>query len=379
MTCGAETLHAPMVLNVGFQYHSGQSLFFDTNHMDAIVVNATALDRSGALNILKQFVENIPDDNHEWLVFVPGNVSLRTANRHVRLKSVFGVKPMHKRLWWDAFGLNSWLKKHDVNPIACISLQNTGFRVSKKNIPHFIYYHQSLPFYPYHWNPLKGPERILWFYKNIYPFFVRLFLRKETVVFAQLDFIKKGFVKRFNHRPEKVEVYSPSVAKVSNGASLATLLPDRLHLFYPATAHFYKNHSVLYEALKRLGGKAHLYVTVPSAEEYVTSTGVIPFEQVCAMYRTCDALVFPSYIETFGLPLLEAAQTGMPILAADVPYAREVLAGYDGVKFVPYDDSGAWAEAIAKMEKGKRYAPIDVSDRRGWNHLFESIMNTISL
>jgi len=346
--------------------------------MDAIIVNATALDRSGALSILKQFVENISDDNHEWLIFIQGNVSLQTTKTNVYLEPIVGVKPMHKRLWWDAFGLNSWLKKHDINPIACISLQNTGFRVSRKNIPHFIYYHQSLPFYPYNWNPLKGQERTLWFYKNIYPFFVKLFLCKDTIVFTQLDFIKKGFVKRFTHRPEKVEVYSPSVAKMSGVAYSEISLSNSINLFYPATDLFYKNHNVLYEALRILKGKAQLYVTIPSEGENVTSMGVLPFEQVCAMYYQCDALVFPSYIETFGLPLLEAAQTGMPIIAADIPYAREVLAEYNGVKFVPFNDPGAWANAIAKIEKGKRYKPIDISDRPGWRNLFESIINKIS-
>lgn len=345
--------------------------------MNAIVVNATALDRSGAFNILKQFIENIPNDNHEWLIFIPENVSIQNTKNNVHLEPIVGVKPMHKRLWWDALGLDRWLKRHGIEPLACISLQNTGFRVSKKSIPHFIYYHQSIPFYPYHWNPFKGQEKTLWFYKNIYPFFIRLFLHKDTTIFVQLDFIKKGFVERFGHRSEKVEVYSPAVVTVSHETSSDPSLTDNLNLFYPATAHFYKNHIVLYKAIKKFNSKVHLYVTVPSNEEYVTSTGVIPFEQMCAMYRKCDALVFPSYIETLGLPLLEAAQTGLPIIAADVPYAHEVLSGYDGVEFVPFNDPEAWAKAIAKIEKGKRYKPIDISDRPGWKNLFESITKSL--
>ena len=107
------------------------------------------------------------------------------------------------------------------------------------------------------------------------------------------------------------------------------------------------------------------------------STGVIPFEYVCAMYRQCDALVFPSYIETFGLPLLEAALVGMPIIAADLPYAHEVLDGYEGVKFVPYDQPQMWKDAIQALEKGKRYKPIDISKRPGWDELFKTILSEI--
>ncbi len=342
-----------------------------------IVVNATALDRSGALSILKQFVENIPDDNHEWLIFIPENVSIQNRKTYVRLEPVFDVKPMHKRLWWDAFGLDRWLKRHYIEPLACISLQNTGFRVSKKNIPYFIYYHQSIPFYPYHWNPFKGQERGLWFYKNIYPFFVELFLRKETIVFVQLDFIKRGFVRRYRHPESNVKVFSPSVVSIPDEVSSEIKLSNSLNLFYPASGYFYKSHKVVYDALNIVDRKVVLYVTVPADGKKVISTGVIPFEEVCWMYRNCDALLFPSYIETFGLPLLEAAKTGMPIIAADLPYACEVLAGYNGVNFVPFNDSGAWANAIAQIEKGKRYKPIDISDRPGWNILFELIINKI--
>lgn len=343
---------------------------------DYIVVNATALDTSGALSILKQFIENIPNDNHSWLVFTSEKIILSPRALNINLQPIKGVKSMPRRFWWDAIGLNLWLKKNDVNPIASVSLQNTGFHVSKK-IPQFIYYHQSLPFYPYKWNPLKRTERLLWFYKNIYPFFVKLFLKKDTVVFTQLEYIKKGFLKKFNHTPDKVEIYSPAVTKEKLESINDINLSENINLFYPATGHFYKNHSVVYKALKKLEGKATLYVTIPTDEKYVKSTGVLPFEDVCEMYHQCDALVFPSYIETFGLPLLEAAQTGLPIIAADLPYAREVLKGYEGVIYVKYDDSSAWAKAIEKIEKGKRFTHLDISSRPGWKDLFSSIESSL--
>jgi len=39
--------------------------------------------------------------------------------------------------------------------------------------------------------------------------------------------------------------------------------------------------------------------------------------------------LFPSYIETFGLPLIEAAAFGLPIGVANEAYAHEVLKGYN--------------------------------------------------
>lgn len=346
--------------------------------LSCIVVNATALDRSGALSILRQFIDNIPENNVDWLVFIPYNVDIDNKKRNVRLQHIKGVKSLFNRFLWDVYGLNKWLRRNGVVPIAIISLQNTGFRVSQKGIPHFIYYHQSLPFFSFTWNPFKRSERALWFYKHIYPFFVKLFLNKETKIFVQLDFIKKGFARRFGHNENMIEVYTPSVASVPAVANLPFQFDaDSVNIFFPASGLFYKNHKVVFDALKSIRRPTKFYVTIPSIEPNVISTGVMPFESVCAMYRNCDALVYPSFIETFGLPLIEAAMTGMPIIAADLPYAREVLAGYEGAVFVDYTNPDAWTNAIENIEKGKRFQPIDISGRPGWEKLFTSVLNSL--
>lgn len=346
-----------------------------------IVVNATALDRSGALSILRQFVEYIPVDDRKWLIFVSPAISISSNNPNVRIEPIEGVKPMHRRLWWDAFGFKKWLKKNNIEPVAAVSLQNTGFNVGKK-VPSYIYYHQSLPFFPFSWNPLKKQERTFWFYKIIYPFFVNLFLKKDTRIFVQLEFIKDGFAKRFKHPKELIGVYSPSVTVPKETKGSEAVATDVLRLLYPAMPHFYKNHRVIKEALEITDTNVEVLFTIPPdnqtyGDERIKLIGMQPYDHICGLYRTCDALLFPSYIETYGLPLLEAAMTGMPIIAADLPYAREVLSGYDGVTFIPYNDPQAWANVIEKIEKGMRFNPIDVASRPGWKELFQQIEKEI--
>jgi glycosyltransferase involved in cell wall biosynthesis len=43
------------------------------------------------------------------------------------------------------------------------------------------------------------------------------------------------------------------------------------------------------------------------------------------LYFTCPYLIFPSLMESFGLPLLEAAESGMKILASDLPFVYDVV------------------------------------------------------
>lgn len=347
---------------------------------DYIIVNATALDKGGALTILKQFVENIPGDaDRQWLIFIPDSISLDSPSKNIRLEPIVGIKPMHKRLWWDTFGIIRWLKRNNVNPIGAISLQNTGFRVGKC-VPSFIYYHQSIPFSPFSWSPFKRAERTFWFYKSIYPLFVRLFLTNNTHVYVQLEYIKEEFTKKFNHPADKIEVYLPNTIMPATHKNEST--SDSLQLFYPAMGHFYKNHKVIVKALRYIDRDIEVSFTTAAPENQqhdkrINYLGELPFEKVCEMYSTSDALLFPSCIETFGLPLIEAAMTGIPIIAADLPFAREVLKNYEGATFVGFDDAKGWAAAINRLEKSRRVNPINLNNKPGWKKLFQSLLQKI--
>lgn len=52
------------------------------------------------------------------------------------------------------------------------------------------------------------------------------------------------------------------------------------------------------------------------------------------LYNTSDCLIFPSKLETWGLPISEMKFFGKPILIADELYAKETVGGYDKVQFL---------------------------------------------
>jgi glycosyltransferase involved in cell wall biosynthesis len=59
------------------------------------------------------------------------------------------------------------------------------------------------------------------------------------------------------------------------------------------------------------------------------------------------ALLMPSLIEGFGLPVAEALALGTPALVSDIPAHRE--AGGTGATYLPPSDSAAWVDAISSM------------------------------
>ncbi|WP_432830731.1 glycosyltransferase family 4 protein [Dactylosporangium sp. CA-092794] len=70
----------------------------------------------------------------------------------------------------------------------------------------------------------------------------------------------------------------------------------------------------------------------------------VPEELLGAVYAEAAVLAYPSLVEGFGLPVLEAMAAGTPVIASDVPALREI--GGDAAAYVPPGDSTAWAATI---------------------------------
>jgi glycosyltransferase involved in cell wall biosynthesis len=61
-------------------------------------------------------------------------------------------------------------------------------------------------------------------------------------------------------------------------------------------------------------------------DETVHFVGLVPNDQIHSLYRSADVFAFPSWAETFGIPLVEAMACGVPVVAADIEVNREVAA-----------------------------------------------------
>ncbi len=350
-----------------------------------IVVNATALRTSGALIVLKQFLKAIPIDNYLYIIFIDESVQLETSS-NVKMIPL-NKRSFFKRFLWDACGLRKWLQKNNIKPYATISLQNTNFRVDGI-CSNYIYYHQPMPFYPYKWSPFKPKERTLWFYKNIYPFFVKLFINSKTEIFVQLNYIKEEFVKKYNINQDKIHVVFPKI-EIPKPEKKSQIVIDKqkFNFFYPATPFIYKNHVVLFNAFSLidslLSKKIVLYLTCNKEDldiEYsfenieIIYLGLLPHNEVIWVWEEVNGCLFPSYIETLGLPLIEAASVGKPIIASDLAYSKEVLEGYNGASFVDYQDAKAWGNEILKLISNPTvYTPLKKESKDSWNEFFKII------
>ena len=79
----------------------------------------------------------------------------------------------------------------------------------------------------------------------------------------------------------------------------------------------------------------------------VEMLGEVAPAQLAELYRACALFVFPSTVETFGMPLVEAMASGAPIVSSDAAAMPEVL-GEAALFFQP-GDTAAMAARLAEV------------------------------
>lgn len=85
----------------------------------------------------------------------------------------------------------------------------------------------------------------------------------------------------------------------------------------------------------------------PSLQERVIEFGELSDGEIRLLIRRARALLFPSFAEGLGLPLMEAAALRTPVIASDLPACREA-AGSDAVFLDPLDGA-AWRREILAL------------------------------
>lgn len=338
--------------------------------MKVIVINNPAAKNGGALSILRGVLEKLSLLKCNRIFYVIASLEelkkYETENIRIIIIKPQGIKD---RILWDNFLLKKFLKEKYINPAFFISLQNTGVNLDKK-IFQVLYYHQAISVVDLKWNLLKKNERQYWLYKNIYPFFIKKNLDKVRKVIVQTEWIKKNFSEKFRYPLGSIIVTKPTLEEIDVNKIVKTS-KVKYRIFYPAEPLIYKNHKIIIEALGELensqkkeieciftfkkGDSFEIdnLISKYELEKNIKLIGRIEYEKVLEFYKSSDLLVFPSYLESLGLPLLEAKKFNMIILAADLEYSREILSDYKNVIFIKSFDKKMWKEKI--WEKALKY------------------------
>lgn len=303
----------------------------------------------GALTILKQYHEKAMQDvENEW-IFVVSKPELEESKNVKVLRFPWVKKSWFMRLFFDKVFAKTLIKKY--SPDKILSLQNTT--INTKKCFQELYVHQSIPFSDKRFFIRENFK--FWMYQNVIGKMIIKSVRKADSVIVQTKWMKEAVVQSSKVDESKVKIQPP---KMNINTDVRYEKTEQINFFYPANSSVYKNHKLIYEAVKLLRKKGYkdfkVYLTIQKPdidcsefEENIEFCGYMNKEQVNEHYKK-SALLFPSYIETFGLPLLEARTYGCPVIASNCAFSREVLDGYEKAEFFDPFSSEALSAAVIK-------------------------------
>ncbi|MCM3610418.1 glycosyltransferase [Planococcus sp. MERTA32b] len=337
-----------------------------------ILVNATSLASGGGLTVLNQFMADLSKEYEGketiFYVFVPDTYKEHHPQEHIHCHKNKDNPFYRNRNYWNLRGLKKWVKHEDIEVDELFSLQNYyPFGFNSRKIFKRLYLHQPIPFFDYKWRFFRNEERKLWFYQNIYYQLIKSSVRKSGQVIVQTNWFKRQIIKKTGIDEELVLVDKPAFNHIDPGHySKIEGLKGSKRLFFPADDYAYKNHEILFKAMNILVNgprqrkdivlyftldknnvMARRYMKEYKVEENIILTGKLSYEKVMCYYLTVDVLLFPSKVETFGMPLLESKAFGLPIIASDLDLYREVIGETEQtVAYCTYDDEQQWAQTI---------------------------------
>lgn len=324
--------------------------------MRTLVVDVAA-DSGGALTILNQYYNELLKDKNNDYIFCTSLVNEYEDTDNIKiLRFPWVKKSWFYRLWFDYVYSHKLIKKYKIDKV--LSLQNIILPCSK--IYQTLYLHQSLPYSNYKFSIFENKK--FWIYQNIIGKLIHKSVKKSDRVIVQTQWMKNAVIQLDGISEKKIEVIPPKieieVLEFFDKKNFNNMF------FYPASNFIYKNHKVILDAILKLKNQNvnnfSIVFTLKFNElseeckeiynkvkENVILLGSITHEEVMNYYRE-SVLIFSSYIETFGLPILEARMTNTPIIACDMPYAREILDGYEKVDYFDVLSSDELSKLIKK-------------------------------
>ena len=166
-------------------------------------------------------------------------------------------------------------------------------------------------------------------------------LNNADVIVVQTNAMRALVSKRFR-RDATVAPFLPDSMPAANGPVPRD--STRNAFLYVASGDPHKNHLRLVDAWRLLGEsgvRPPLWLTIDPARypglvariEHVaavhglqiTNFGLLARSDLHGLYANAAALVYPSLVESYGLPLLEARAAGLPLITGELDYVRDIV------------------------------------------------------
>lgn len=175
----------------------------------------------------------------------------------------------------------------------------------------------------------------------VYKYVNKIVAKKSRVIITPSEFVKNDIVEFAKINPDKITVTPEAADRILEKPEPVQELIDKKYIMYVGRHQSHKNLEQLIKAhQKLLAINPDLFLAVAGKKDRVTKileknidskgyrnilfTGFVSEGQLRWMYENCEAYVFPSLSEGFGLPGIEAMIHGAPVVSSNATCLPEI-------------------------------------------------------
>lgn len=255
--------------------------------------------------------------------------------------------------------------------ILCFGNVPPPLKTSKKV---FVYFHNELLFNHSDVN-FSVIQRIKFYIKKVY-----ILNRGQNCNWiVQTEHIKELLLKKIN---KKIKILKYPI--FSDITKFKTKRTENTYI-YPTSNNPHKNNNRLINsfinAAKKTNAKLILKITLNQNDLNIDKsiipdnleiyfTGMLEYKILLEEYQKSKFLIYPSLRESFGLPLIEAVQSGCLILASNLNFVNELIS--PSYKFDPYDQNQITQKIIESTLNVKHKTP-KIKVKNSINSIFSSL------
>ncbi len=292
-----------------------------------IIINATDVHSGGGKVMLSDLLSAaIEKDNAEFHVFTDPrynrqNYSASNINFHKvsKLKRIFVDRTIREIVDTDSVVINI----SDMPPFKRQNCTVIQFLMNRYFIDNYS---------------MKGLPFIVKARLSFEKWAFRIYLKNADYYFVQ-NFVMRDLLLKLGFKDKSIKVIPYKNMDPVQIMDEETVLDSFL---YVASGEPHKNHRNLIEAWKILaedGIKPILFLTIDRETDLyykvlefnkiyglkIRIKAKLPRNELLSYYQKVKALIYPSYFECFGIPLIEAHNFNLPIIAAELDYVRDMV------------------------------------------------------